>query len=118
MPYIRNQSHDIDLTHCGGKAAALGHLASAKLPIPDWIVIDPGAFYASVSKLRLIELERSVDATHIQRLLADLTPPAAFLQELNQALADLSPKGERVAVRSSAVDEDSDHLSTALRNAA
>lgn len=110
MPYILNQTHDIDLTRFGGKAAALGYLAGAQLPIPDWIVIDPEAFYQSVSKQRLTELEHSANAAEIRRLLAAITPHPAFLQELSQALAGLSPNSERVAVRSSAVDEDSaDH---------
>ncbi|MEN8131759.1 MAG: PEP/pyruvate-binding domain-containing protein [Pseudomonadota bacterium] len=110
MQYILNQTIEIDLSRFGGKAAALGHLASARLPIPAWIVIDPAAFYQSLARHRLEELQRGTDATKIRSLLSDLKPHPGFLHELGEALATLSPKGERLAVRSSAVDEDSaDH---------
>lgn len=106
MPYILDQSHGIDLTRFGGKAAALGHLAASKLPIPAWFVIDPEAFYRSVSTRRPDRLRSSTDASEIRSLLADLKPHPEFLRGLEDALARMSPKGERVAVRSSAVDED------------
>ncbi len=107
MSHILNQTHEIDLTRFGGKAAALGHLAGTKLPIPGWIVIDPVAFIASVAGPRLDELQRSTDAVEIRSMLDDLRPHAEFLEELKTALSKLSPNNERVAVRSSAVDEDS-----------
>ncbi|MEW8034188.1 MAG: PEP/pyruvate-binding domain-containing protein [Candidatus Thiodiazotropha endolucinida] len=110
MQYILNRIDEIDLSRFGGKAAALGHLASVKLPVPDWLVIDPEAFYRSIGAQRFNELQEKKDAAEIQALLADIEPHAEFLTELKAALADLSPDGERLAVRSSAVDEDSaDH---------
>lgn len=60
----------------GGKAGALASLAAAKLPIPAWFVISPEAFGQSCE------------------------------EEIRQAVATLCPAGERMAVRSSAVDED------------
>ncbi|MFN0085423.1 MAG: PEP/pyruvate-binding domain-containing protein [Blastocatellia bacterium] len=60
----------------GGKAGALASLAAAKLPIPAWFAISPEACGQSCE------------------------------EEIRQALAALCPAGERVAVRSSAVDED------------
>ncbi|MEJ2591191.1 MAG: PEP/pyruvate-binding domain-containing protein, partial [Candidatus Thiodiazotropha sp.] len=107
MQYILDDKCEIDLTRFGGKAAAFGYLAAAELPIPPWIVIDPQAFYRSVSKARLDELQQSTQAFDVQTLLRDVSPPEAFLDELKQSLATLSPNGERLAVRSSAVDEDS-----------
>ena len=107
MKYILDETAEIDLSRFGGKAAALGHLAAAKLPIPAWFVIDPEAFNVSVTKPRLRKLEKCADAAEIQSILAELTPSKVLLRELEQALKRLAPQGERLAVRSSAVDEDS-----------
>jgi pyruvate,water dikinase len=64
----------------GGKARALASLRRAGLPIPDWFVLTPAAF-------------------------AETLAPAVQA-DLTAALAELCPKGESVAVRSSASDED------------
>ncbi|MCU7843905.1 MAG: phosphoenolpyruvate synthase [Candidatus Thiodiazotropha sp. (ex Monitilora ramsayi)] len=110
MQYILNRADKIDLSRFGGKAAALGHLAAAKLPIPDWLVIEPEAFYQSLGPQLFNELQEKKDAADIQSLLAEIKPHAELLAELEERLAKLSPNGERVAVRSSAVDEDgADH---------
>ena len=107
MKYILDENDEIDLSRFGGKAAALGHLAAAKLSIPAWFVIDPEAFNVSVTKQGLRELETCTDAAEIQAVLAEIVPSEVFIRELDTALRKLAPKGERVAVRSSAVDEDS-----------
>ncbi|MFA6563145.1 MAG: PEP/pyruvate-binding domain-containing protein [Verrucomicrobiia bacterium] len=64
----------------GGKAGALAALQGASLPIPPWFVLLPEAFDAGED---------------------------AWRAELADALVRLCPGGERVAVRSSAGDEDS-----------
>ena len=74
----------------GGKASALLALGEQDLSIPEWFVVLPGAFDASVEPSHLSEIEVA----------------AAVMSELNAALANLCPKGEWVAVRSSALDED------------
>jgi pyruvate,water dikinase len=107
MPHIFNKSNEVELLRFGGKAAALGQLAAADLPIPAWFVIDPEAFNLSAGGELLEKLQRSVDTAEIGVLLRDLQPHPELLEELSAALSELSPNGERLAVRSSAVDEDS-----------
>jgi pyruvate,water dikinase len=107
MKYILDRHSDVDLARFGGKAAALGYLADSDLPVPAWFVVDPEAFNVSVTRPRLRKLERLTDAAEIQAVLEKIEPSKVLLRELEKALADLAPNGERVAVRSSAVDEDS-----------
>jgi phosphohistidine swiveling domain-containing protein len=89
--------HEADLSgSLGGKARALAALRAADLPIPPWFVVPPAAFDASLPP------EQPRDPT----ALADLQPSLAVQLELKQALAELCPHGQAVAVRSSASDED------------
>ncbi|MEN8130088.1 MAG: PEP/pyruvate-binding domain-containing protein [Pseudomonadota bacterium] len=113
MKYILNQNDKIDLSRFGGKAASLGSLAAAKLLIPAWFVIDPEAFKVSLTRQRWRKLRRCTDAAEIQAVLVDLKPSKGFLCKLEKALVSLSPNGERVALRSSAVDEDGAEFSFA-----
>ena len=107
MKYILDRLSDVELARFGGKAAALGHLADSGLPIPDWFVIDPEAFDVSVTRPRLRKLQGLSDAGEIQAILEKITPSKVLLRELEKAVATLAPDGELLAVRSSAVDEDS-----------
>lgn len=68
----------------GGKAGALASLASAGLPIPEWLVVTPVAFAASAAG----------------SLRADLAA------EIVAAARALAPAARFFAVRSSALDED------------
>jgi phosphohistidine swiveling domain-containing protein len=70
----------------GGKAASLAALAAARLPIPAWFAVLPPASGTSAGALP-----------------PDLTK--ALDDAVRQLLRDAAP-GERLAVRSSAVDED------------
>jgi phosphohistidine swiveling domain-containing protein len=72
----------------GGKASALGQLAAAGLPIPEWFVVTPAVFAAS-------------DAAESFRLRADLAA------EIVAVARSLAPGAGFFAVRSSALDEDS-----------
>lgn len=78
----------------GGKAAALASLARAALPIPPWFVLAPAAFDDSAH-----------DAATNDAGDAPLLAPGV-VRELESALRRIAPKGELVAVRSSAGDED------------
>ncbi|HEY6871133.1 MAG TPA: PEP/pyruvate-binding domain-containing protein [Geobacteraceae bacterium] len=89
----------------GGKAGALAAMAGAGLPIPPWFALAPEAFRASLSEENRIVLAAG-DAAAIRAVLGRLRPSAEVQRELMAALAELSPGGEPVAVRSSAVDED------------
>ncbi|MGE0128398.1 MAG: PEP/pyruvate-binding domain-containing protein [Blastocatellales bacterium] len=79
MKYVID-ANTSDRQRLGGKAAALASLGAAQAPIPEWFALTPEAFDASLR-----------DETR---------------REIALALAVLCPNGERVAVRSSAIDED------------
>jgi pyruvate,water dikinase len=68
----------------GGKAAALAALAATGISIPPWFAI------------RALPLDESSE-----------TLPADLIAELGGAIGDLAPEGTRLAVRSSAIEEDS-----------
>ncbi|WP_428240304.1 PEP/pyruvate-binding domain-containing protein [Gynuella sp.] len=97
--YVHDQYSDIDLNVFGGKAAALAHLAEAGLPIPKWIVIDPRACLDSLG----VDPAIITDAGVLRR---NLHLSDEFSRQLQQALERLATAGDRLAVRSSAVDED------------
>src|SRR5262245_1761632 len=80
----------------GGKARALAALGDADLPIPRWFVVSANAFADSTSP------DGALDADSLE----GLQPSVAVQLELKEALAELCPNGETVAVRSSAADED------------
>jgi len=90
----------------GGKAGALAALQDRGLAIPEWFVILPDAFDASLSAedRQTLVPEASVGESRV--FLPCLQPAPALLAELNSALAKLCPDGESVAVRSSAREED------------
>jgi pyruvate,water dikinase len=90
----------------GGKAGALANLQTANLEIPPWFVVAPEAFYASLSPDQRGALERSEDPQDVWRIIDDIGPATEVLRALERALSTLCPNGERVAVRSSASDED------------
>lgn len=113
MSYIV-QSHDpIDLQLLGGKASALASLGRTNLPIPPWFVVAPEAFYASLpGEGREIE-SLAQDYEGIQRLLHNMHPNPSVQAAIADALPQICPNGQRVAVRSSFGDEDSKALSFA-----
>src|SRR5258707_1175971 len=93
----------------GGKAGALAALHSAHLPIPPWFVISPATFRASLADTQHPAFEAACAASDlpaIERILAALQFPVYVRAEIERAVAALCPNGERVAVRSSALDED------------
>ena len=93
----------------GGKAATLATLQRAGFPVPEWFALIPDAFAASLddkNRAHLATACEAGDAVAITAFLAGLAPNAVVLAELTQAVAALVPDGQRVAVRSSASDED------------
>ncbi len=89
MRYILNDSQPHTASVIGGKAAALAQLTASDLAVPRWFVLRPEACLASLTDGQL------PDSLH---------PEVAA--ELHNALQQLAPKGQPVAVRSSALDED------------
>jgi rifampicin phosphotransferase len=88
----------------GGKAASLAALQHSNLPIPSWFVVSPEAFWLSLGKNLQHELETLTNASDIQELLKSLRPHDEVIKATEKALASLNC--ERVAVRSSAFEED------------
>ncbi len=93
----------------GGKTRALAMLRGFHVPVPQWFVLTPQAFWDSLGAdereafKTLADLKETAD---LVRLLDALSPSEAVRREIGHALKVLCPKGELVAVRSSAVDED------------
>ncbi len=95
----------------GGKAQALASLHNTELPIPAWFVVAPSAFWSSLPSIQ--DLTFATTAEEIQSAISKLQPPENLCREITQALQTLCPNGEVVAVRSSAMDEDSAEYSFA-----
>ncbi len=113
MRYIIHPKDPADAERLGGKAAALAAVQRAGMPVPAWFVLAPEAFYASVSEAERRALEATGSGDAVRALVERLTPGVEVGLQLAQALAVLCPNGERVAVRSSACDEDGDRHSFA-----
>lgn len=93
----------------GGKAGALAALQRANLPVPAWFVVLPGAFNASLSdeQRSACALARAAsDVEALESVLASLQIDRRVREEIERELAVLCPRGEYVAVRSSALEED------------
>ncbi len=98
---------DSDAAHrLGGKAGALADLHPARLPIPAWFALAPEAFFASANGHEGQEHADARELASVRGRLDGVTPSHQIRRELAEALAWLCPNGERVAVRSSACDED------------
>jgi len=91
----------------GGKARALSELARADLPIPPWVVILPEAFHASLDKDAHQALEQAHTVKAVRAVVDRLSPSAAVIQALQQAIARWGGEDLQLAVRSSALEEDS-----------
>ena len=110
--YLVASADAAESPHVGGKARALGRAARAGLPVPPWIVLTAEAFDASAAAagmavgtarehfVRVLELGKAEQWLETLELARDV------LEELTTALGKLSPRGELLAVRSSASDED------------
>ena len=92
----------------GGKARALADLHAADFPVPDWVVLTPVACTESLTE---VQQQRLDDGPPLDGALDDLEPSDAVRRVLSDALDvlfddDTLPEERRVAVRSSALDED------------
>jgi pyruvate,water dikinase len=113
MQYIIRPQDSNAADRLGGKARALARLQAAGLPIPPWFVVGLEAFYASLTETERQALQTVQNSSEALKLIEHLRPSHEVALELSHALAELCPKGELVAVRSSARDEDSPQYSFA-----
>jgi len=93
----------------GGKAAALASLSTAKMPVPPWFVVSPHSFTTGLPNAQQRAFAAACarsDLRAIESLLATVQIDGCVREEIMQAVAELCPAGEYVAVRSSALEED------------
>jgi pyruvate,water dikinase len=90
----------------GGKARALLRLTRADLPVPAWFVVSSAAFDASLAR-RAGTAPPSIGPEEMGEALERLAIAPMVREELAGALRRLCPAAEPVAVRSSALEEDS-----------
>ncbi len=113
MAYILNHNTIQTEDLVGGKAKALAKLSQYNLPIPEWLVITPNAFYDSLGpdqKGALSHVQSHTDALDVFK---NLTLSTEVKLALENAITTICPKGELLAVRSSALEEDSQAYSFA-----
>lgn len=107
MTYIVSLSDREQEFLLGGKARAIAQLKQLGFLVPEGFVLSPKAFEASLTAEQSQAFFSSKNfSPDLQAMLVKLQPSEAVKQELRQALTELCPRGELVAVRSSANDED------------
>lgn len=106
MSCILTASDTARRNELGGKAGALSRLAGAGFPVPAWFVVAPCAMGESIP-VELRSAFAAGDAAVVQSVLDRLEANDAVRGDIAAAAATLCPNGEPVAVRSSALDEDS-----------
>ena len=100
---------DVGLT--GGKGASLARMTTEGLPVPPGFVIPSYVLEESLDTERMLELAATQSAEGLQELVARCRPPT---EEITAAYEKLVGAGDaKVAVRSSAVAEDSEAASYA-----
>ena len=98
----------VDSRLFGGKAGALARLADTDLPVPDWFVVSPEALYIGLTAKQTHGPCRGTRTARMHWPCWKTLHWTTLVQEqLAVAVARLSSAGERLAVRSSALYEDS-----------
>ena len=114
MSVIADAWTELGPEQLGGKAAGLARLERSGFQVPPWFALTGEAFLASLPvAARRMLLDGHPDPEVLARSLADLTVCPAVLAELRDRVAVLCPRDERLAVRSSSVEEDGASLSFA-----
>ena len=90
----------------GGKAAALASLRNVAVQIPQWFVVSPAAFWASLSPAQTDALTCATSDEEFQSALQNLTCSRAVQAAIAQAVPTIASNKHKLAVRSSAMDED------------
>src|SRR6188474_2080894 len=104
MSVIVGPEHASRTAGLGGKAGALARLTAAGFPVPAWVVITPDAFAASVTEAQRSAMVK-MGATEADD---EIRIASAIEADLLTALQTLGDESTRYAVRSSALEEDSD----------
>jgi pyruvate,water dikinase len=90
----------------GGKARALAELNQAELQVPEWFVILPEAFEASLTQEQNAALRSAQSGEAIRSIADTVSVSDVVAQQIKRAIATIS-EGREFAVRSSALGEDS-----------
>ena len=105
MTFVATSRDAIGGAPVGGKARALAVLGAAGFDVPAWFVVLPDAFYASTADSAGSRLAQLGDED-LEAFVGRIALAPAVAAQVQSALQALCPDGRRVAVRSSAVDED------------
>jgi len=107
VTYVIKPGESDDRRELGGKAWRLDALRHSGLPIPEWFVVSPRAFSASFASAACTSLgNHTTDLASAHGAAGDFQIANDVALEVSQALRALCPEGQRVAVRSSANEED------------
>src|SRR4051794_4912135 len=106
MVYLYTQNEASPTHPIGGKARALSILSRAGAPMPCWLVITPDAFYDSLTPHQSASLNHLESPEECLGILDQFEWKPEIRQSLENALAGYFKPHQRVAVRSSALDED------------
>jgi len=102
---------DVSLT--GGKGASLARMSAEGLPVPPGFVVPSYVLEGSLDTERMLELAAAQSAEGLQELVAQCQPPTYEITAAYEDLVGTSVGDAKVAVRSSAVAEDSEAASYA-----
>jgi len=102
-----------DVGLSGGKGASLARMSAEGLPVPPGFVIPSYVLEESLDTERMVELAATRSAEGLQELVAQCQPPTDEISAAYENLIETSVGDAKVAVRSSAVAEDSEAASYA-----
>ena len=113
MRWIITPDDNADIEMLGGKAASLAQLADTGLSIPAWFVISPAAMRACLTPAQRSIFDRGRPLADVLARLAEIEPGESLMEEVHAAFDRIVTGQGRVAVRSSAIDEDGGSFSFA-----
>ena len=102
-----------DVEVSGGKGASLARMTADGLLVPPGFVIPSNVLRDSLDTARMLELAASRSSRELQELVAATEPPTETITAAYEKLVEDEVAGKQVAVRSSAVAEDSETASYA-----
>jgi pyruvate,water dikinase len=113
MNWILTAKDDAGVAQLGAKAAALQALHDLDISIPDWFVVSPRAFSDSLPFAARSILTGASSGAAVARIVENIEPSRKVMHEVLSAYGRLTNGGAKVAVRSSAIDEDGNQFSFA-----